>query len=244
MALAAVPAEPPGQAVPPPPAPPPPVGVTVPAAPKRFDLDFPGGSVGTFIQHIERALGRALNVFVPEEHKDFALPPLKMRQVNVPQLFSALARASRKNETVTAGYTYGPGGKQPQYRNVQTFFGFETAENNPTEDSIWYFVRQDAPEVLPEESTPAVRYWNLERWLDRYNVEDITTAVETGWKLQGLPRTPKLSFHQDTKLLIIAGDERHLTLVDDVLRQLQATPEPKPAPLPPPPRTAPAPQAR
>jgi len=56
-----------------------------------------------------------------------------------------------------------------------------------------------------------------------YKVEDITTAIETGWKMQGATPTPKLSFHKDTKLLIGVGEPGQLQMVDEVLRQLRET---------------------
>jgi len=60
----------------------------------------------------------------------------------------------------------------------------------------------------------------LESYLEKLKVEDITTAIETGWKMQGVKPMPKLSFHKDTKLLIACGPREQLMTVDDVLREL------------------------
>jgi hypothetical protein len=54
-----------------------------------------------------------------------------------------------------------------------------------------------------------------------YTVEDITTAIQTGWKMLGETNMPNVSFHKDTKLLIAFGEEEKLKLIDDVLSQLK-----------------------
>jgi hypothetical protein len=51
-------------------------------------------------------------------------------------------------------------------------------------------------------------------------VDDITTAVETGWKMLGETSPPTISFHKDTKLLIAVGEPSKLELIDAVLKAL------------------------
>jgi hypothetical protein len=79
------------------------------------------------------------------------------------------------------------------------------------------------------------RFYQLSPYLDEgYKVEDITTAIETGWKMLGETNLPKLSYHKDTKLLIAVGEPNQLALIDDALRQLKK-PESKSASIPKPP---------
>ena len=186
---------------------------------KRFNIDFPGGTPQQFVAAVEKASGKPLNVFIDNEYKDFQLPPLKMRNVTVAQLFHGLLRISRKSETRVAGYEQG----RPRYATYNMSYGFMSSDNKPTENSIWYFHR-DAPADMPAyedpKPKPNVRFWNLGPYLDTFKVEDITTAVETGWKMQETSPAPKLSFHKDTKLLIAVGSHDELLMVDEVLRQL------------------------
>src|SRR5512146_3341295 len=86
----------------------------------QFSLDFPGGTPKELVAAIEKAMGRPLNVIIPEELASTKLPALKMSGVTVPQLFQALTAASRKNEAVVTSTSYGgmPGGYQ-NYQQVQ-----------------------------------------------------------------------------------------------------------------------------
>jgi hypothetical protein len=58
-------------------------------------------------------------------------------------------------------------------------------------------------------------------------VDDITTAVETGWKMFGVTNPPQVSYHKDTKVLIAVGEQDKVNLIGDVLKQLSTTPKEK-----------------
>ncbi len=64
------------------------------------------------------------------------------------------------------------------------------------------------------------QFYNLEPFLKTYSVEDITTAIQTGWKLLGEENIPTLNFHKDTKLLIAVGQAEKVALIAQVLQQL------------------------
>ena len=197
----------------------------------RFNLDFPGGDPGNLVQAIQRASGHPLNAIIPNEYASLHIPPLKMNSVTVPELFAALQRASVKQVTqVTGTYFAGVNQSTSQYQTVQTSYGFETI-GNPREDSIWYFFRSAPP--TPADAPPAqdCRFFNLGPYLEYYKVEDITTAIESGWDMLGAGRDferPQVSFHKDTKLLIAVGDPAKLRLIDSVLEQLRDYRPPKP----------------
>ena len=126
------------------------------------------------------------------------------------------------------------------YQTVNLSYGFNTPNQKPDFNSIWSFFVQDVPPRQPlPPPPPECRFWQLEPYLEKLKVEDITTAIETGWKMLGVDPLPKLNFHRDTKLLIVVGRREQLALVDDALRELTAGPkEPKNKPTrsaPPPP---------
>jgi hypothetical protein len=89
------------------------------------------------------------------------------------------------------------------------------------------------------------RFYSLAPYLDDLKVEDITTAIETGWKMLGETSTPDLKFHKDTQLLIAVGPVDKLMLIEDMLERLRIpsnkpnnglVPRPRPTPsLPAPP---------
>jgi hypothetical protein len=58
-------------------------------------------------------------------------------------------------------------------------------------------------------------------------VEDITTALETGWKMLGEASPATIKFHKDSMLLIAVGEPGKLEIIDAVLKALEP-PKPKP----------------
>src|SRR5205807_6953166 len=190
----------------------------------RFNLDFPGGTPKELVAAIDKAMNRPLNAIVPDEFADTKLPPLKMNSVNVAQLFEAVSLVSHKTEAFNSG----PPG-YASYSEIHTSYGFRT-QGTPTDDSIWYFYVEKP--ALPHMLSPpkACRFYPLGTYLEqRMTVDDITTAIQTGWKMMGDTSPPTISFHKDTKLLIAVGEPSKLQIIDDVLKALQHSP-PKPVP--------------
>jgi len=54
-------------------------------------------------------------------------------------------------------------------------------------------------------------------------VDDITTAIQTGWKMLGDEEAPTINFHKDTKLLIAVGEPNKLETIDAVLNALDSS---------------------
>jgi len=186
----------------------------------RFDLDFQGGPPSELVKAIEKSARIPLNVIIPEEHQNTVIPRLKLSSVTVPEVFRALTLASEKRTNVITGWA----GSQPQWQTYNLAYGFKTPDN-PSARSVWYFYSSAPAEIpralaAPFEEPKTCRFWLLEPYLGQLKVEDITTAIETGWKMLGKASLPKMSFHKDTKLLIVVGTNQELNLVDDVLRQL------------------------
>jgi hypothetical protein len=203
-----------------------------------FDLDFPGGTPKSLVEAIQKSMGKSLNVIIPEEFAKVSMTPLKLRKVNVVQVFNALSLAGTKTERYISGYSVNPmpvpgfrggapGGqliRNAQYSIWETKYGFRTSDQRPSENSIWYFYHEaPPPPASPEPEIPPVRSfrcWQLGPTLDSFTIEDITTAIETTWKMLGSDPLPKMSFHKETKLLIVVGTDKDLSVVNGVLEQL------------------------
>ncbi len=206
-----------------------------------FDLDFPGGTPRQLVTAIEKAVGKPLNAIIPDETAQTQIPGMKMKGVTVATLFDALQASSYKVVPVVTGHTYGQSGEQPTYTFQSVTYGFRT-QGPPDEDSVWYF-HVDAPHSVPQVEDPGrkvCQFYQLGPYLDHdYKVEDITTAIETGWKMLGIKTPPTLNFHKETKLLIAVGDPDQLALIDSVLGRLTVTRVP--GTIPPRPQLPPAP---
>ena len=172
---------------------------------QKFDLDFPGGSPRALVSAIEKATGKPLNAIVPQEFEKVEIPPMKFHGVTIPALFQALTMASQKTERLGDSL-------------VNSAYSFQTQGQG--EDAIWYF-HYEKPPRSPE----YCRFYQLGGDLQNYSVQDITTAIQTGWKLLGVQSTPQLKFHPETKLLIAVGQVEQLRTIDSVLQELRKAPQ-------------------
>jgi len=181
------------------------------------------------VETIEKAMGEPLNVIIPEQDQNVQLPALKMRQVMVVDLFAAMEQSSRRAVAfVTGTYFSSTMGEQSQYSQQETSFGFRKV------GSVWVFSNKEV--TPPPRRAPAVKasFYQLEPYLDRHSVEDITTAIQTAWKMkasrQGANLT-ELKFHKETGLLIAVGDMGQIQMIDDVLNALRPDLTPRNPPL-------------
>ncbi len=154
----------------------------------KFNLDFPGGTPKQLVAAIEKASARPLNVVIPEEFANENIPALKMTQVTAPDLFRGLEMASLKTEAYRSSAYYGGGNSS--YQLLQTTLSFKTT-GPQTDDSIWYFRGRDKPPDFSaweakQTPTKSCRFYLLNPYLEQgTKVEDITTAIQTGWKMLG-----------------------------------------------------------
>jgi len=194
----------------------------------KFDLNFPGGNPHQLVAAIEKAMERPLNVVIPEEYAEETIPALRMTQVTVPDLFRAMELASIKTEPYRTGSYFGAAGVPASfsYQQMKTSISFQTA-GPVSDDSVWYFRgREKVPDLSGWEAKAAParisRFYSLAPYLEQgYQVEDITTAVQTAWKMLGDKDNPNISFHKETKLLIAVGEPAKLETIDAVLEALK-----------------------
>ena len=180
----------------------------------KFNLDFPGGTPRDLVAAIEKATAKPLNVIIPDEDADTKLPPLRMHEVDVARLFQALEYVSERQVTMAFGSSYS---------SYSLSYWFRTT-GQPTDNSVWYFHVEKPSSPLMKATQPTCKFYSLATYLDRgLTVDDITTAIQTGWKMAGVTPTPELNYHKETKLLIAYGDPYRLATIDDVLRTLPAS---------------------
>jgi hypothetical protein len=180
----------------------------------QFSLGFPGGTPSQLVKAIEKAMNKPLNVIINPEDENIELPAIKMNDVYLPQLFTALEATSQKRVTISNGLGN-------SYSTMFTSYGFKTSDGRPTDTSVWYF-HVDKPGQPPIVSVPKVcQFYPLSDYLNRgFTVDDITTAVQTGWKLAGQKSPPELNYHKETSLLIAYGEPELLKSIDQVLQAL------------------------
>jgi hypothetical protein len=206
-----------------------------------FDLDFKGGTPKELVAAISQAMGRSLNAIVPDDVSGTTIPALNLTGVTVNQVFDALQIASVR-KVVFQGRAFGRNADGPV--QGQATFGFRNVGPG-SDNTIWCFYVEDpsigAP-VLAAVPAPQCAIYQLGSYLERYKIEDITTAVETAWKMMDVKKIPEMKFHKDTQLLIAVGAPEQLSMISSVLSALdRGTPAVAPKPSVPP--GAPAPKA-
>ena len=186
----------------------------------KFNIDFPGGTPGELVAAIQKGMGRTINAIVPDGSAQTHLPGLKMHNVTLPQLFLGLELACKSQKAFVVG------DNKVSYRSVE--MGFRTENRGFGDDSVWYFF-----ENLSSAPLRACRFYPLEDYLaSGLTVDDITTAVQSGWKMLGDSRDTAISFHKETKLLIAVGEVQKLETIDQVLKALDSRKRKTPAPAP------------
>jgi hypothetical protein len=183
----------------------------------RFDLKFPGGTPGDLVRAIESAMGKPINVIIPTDLRETQLPSFEIKSVTVPELFEAIGHASRRQVLFATRI-----GDRSTHQSAFTLYGFRTQDMPPSDTSIWYFY-VEGPAVPPEvEPLRLVQFYNLSPYLERYQVEDITTAVKAGWELLRSEKDfPMFHFHEETKLLIASGTHGQQAIIQSVLSELR-----------------------
>jgi hypothetical protein len=197
----------------------------------KFDLDFPGGTPTDLVTAVEKATGKPLNAIIPDDCADLKISAISVKNVTVPQLFEVLMQASISNERITVldPRDRSIGGNGSDVYVEATSYGFNTV-GVPSENSIWYFHWDRGRDLEPWQilSSTVCKFYQMEPYLAAgYKVEDVTTAAETAWKMLGVTNMPAISYHQDTKILIVVGKQEQVDMVGDVLKQLSTTPKTK-----------------
>lgn len=193
----------------------------VPPAPElpRFDLDFPGGAPEDLVKTISRVQGAKVNAIIPDEHVDVKVPRLQLSHVTVPEVFTALLAANQR--LVSAPNFGNPGGTRTAISGFKS-----TGDGVITTNTIWTYFSDALPEASNPVQNQKLKVFSLSRYLGKpeqglHSVEDIITAVQTGWKMQRITPNPELTYHPETKLLMVFGSDAAVALITDVLKQLE-----------------------
>ena len=68
------------------------------------------------------------------------------------------------------------------------------------------------------------RFFKLKKYLEKYTLEDINSLIQASWELKKdegkTAEKPRLRFHEETKILIVAGTKTEIDAVDSLLKEL------------------------
>lgn len=173
-----------------------------------------------FVDAISKARGIPFNMVIHQDATNTLVAPVKMHQVDVTSLLTAVSNANIKSVKIATAKS--PDGST-FYQRGQMGFMFEAVSKGTSE--VWYLRPIEPPrdvsdlEVVPE---PQVKFYNLEPYLAQHTIDDITTVLLAGNELRtGTKEGLDLKFHKETKLLIVRGTRADLAMVEDALQQLR-----------------------
>lgn len=213
----------------------------------RFDFDFDALPLAEVIRMVRKdyhaKTGRHLNVVVPEHFREVAeknLVTLELKQVSVGELFNLMGMASQRDVRRITGHVQQGDEFVPKFTRWRT--GYSFTKVSPEATNPIYMLNAELPPEEPEPpkrdipSLPSlgvvhppppaisqgrqVMFFQLAPYLTHFSLDDITTAIKTGEELAGFKTTPTMKYHEETKLLVVAGEENQLALVERVLRSL------------------------
>jgi len=112
-----------------------------------------------------------------------------------------------------------------ELRSVSVQGVFE-ALNLLTSDSMRWFANGNVWVLTRRPDSRKTQAFYVGHLLKKFKIDDVTTAVQTTWRLGGKDAKAELKYHQDTQLLIALGHPEQLSTAAEVLAQLKLAIEP------------------
>ncbi len=170
---------------------------------KTLNIDFHGGFLEELLQTIEEQNGLTVNVIASAEARVQEIPSLKLRNVQIGALMMALENLGEFK--VISGipniYTVIPA---PKSRRPTPLASQRSTRDRPI------VTIHDIGSLIAGENNTLL-----------FSVDDIVTAVNIGWDMMsGGTDAPSLKFHEETKLLIVQGNQDEQHIAEDVLLRL------------------------
>lgn len=176
-----------------------------PAELPLLDLRFGGGTAADYVAAVAAAAGQ-INVVVPAEAGEVAMPPIALKHVTPAAALDLLDGKSmeRPGRRVRLSITH-----MPVYR---------------TDERQTFQVEAD---VRGQPGPPTMaRVWAMAELLDHGVSSDaVLAAVETALDVAGSSSPLDVRFHEDTALLIASGDGTQLEAIEMVIDRLRESTE-------------------
>jgi hypothetical protein len=199
-----------------------PVGQPTPAVESELTLsvDFPGGTVGQYIDALKKAAGRnAVNVVASRQAMEVPVAPISLRDISLYAALSAVQGAGGRE----IRWDVRPLGLSPS-KNAEAWAlemqptgqvaQMGPAQRSQPEGGIRVFSLRDLTEPLPGDP-PGVALTK--------SPEIVLTAVRAALDLAGNQGgdPPEMKFHEDSGLLIVHGNNEQIGAVMQTLDQMK-----------------------
>jgi len=166
-----------------------------------FDLDFPGGSLGSFVEALREAAGA--NVVLGPKAAGVEMPAVTLRDAKV------------HNVMVTIEGTLAVPEELGERLSVHWIGSSDASKNT----GLLYFLRVEGGEQEP--SSTRVRHWSLGGIVGGgdLSAEDVLGAIESAREF--FRGELRVGYHEPTRVLVVRAPGFVLDEVDDLLDQIE-----------------------
>lgn len=176
----------------------------------RFQITFKGGTPRELIQELNQVMkGEKANVIIPPSMEKAQVPGFTLYGVTMSDVFMALNSLS---DNAKSGVWIPTSGS-----TVPVWVLNPGAGSGSEQSTFQQRLRNVAPGTAPR---GVFEVFPIGHLLTEYKVDDITTAVQTVWTMQGEDNA-SLKFHVDTGLLMAVGSVDKVSVVRAVLASLE-----------------------
>ncbi len=163
-----------------------------------FDLNFKGGTVVELISEVQKNSGKTPNVVInSDKAANFTVPAMQLRNVTIKTILSLLGTLSIEDPD--------------KYLHTRIVKDSDGGDND-------ILVLNAYRRGIQVQKT-----FMIEDCLKKYSLDDIVTAIKTTWEMLAIgDKTQKLTFHEETSLLIVlTPTSEEMGVLENVLSELR-----------------------
>jgi hypothetical protein len=188
-------------------------------------IKFPGGTAQALIDTLKSEIHPAPNVMIAPKLRAMEVPEFELQNVTLADLFQALNNLSedKSAQWILSGSTepiwvLNPVNNPPSQGAPQPGYG----SGMPGGFGMASIARDPLTGQLISSNARSCQILPVGKYLGKYKVEDITTAVKTAWGMMGDDAGAQMKYHKDTNLLITVGTAEQLSVLNQVLSSLES----------------------
>jgi hypothetical protein len=187
-------------------------------------VKFDGGTARELVDVLKTTIIPTPNIMVAEKTAQIKVPPFQLQNVSLADLFQALNALS---EDKTAQWQLS-GSAEPIWVLNETGASIPPSQRYGFPMSVDPLTGQ--PLITSGPNKQNCQVLPVGKYLTKYKIEDITTAVKTAWGMMGQESGAQLKYHKDTDLLMVVGSPEQLSILNQVLSSLDTGMRDNPAP--------------
>ncbi len=168
---------------------------------------------------LESRIGQKVNLVVSPGARAVQIPSFRLRNTRLLTLVNLLGNlvANLEVQISVRGSFVDPEDIEDVMSEAEEDDGEELIRSLKTHGTPVVLVNMATRDEDDQPIEQGFRLYSMARLIEQYSIEDLATAVETTWQMMPKNFAASLKYHDETRLLICSGTERHLEIVDEVV---------------------------